>query len=295
MRLRSTAPLMVVRPHDAAVTRPRCPLSYGRLLTIYTLMPDHRKMATLPAHIPPRPPVAHTLALVRSNSLPGLVRQELERMILAGELAAGAKLTEAALAARLGVSRGPVREAFRALEELGLVRVEKNRGVFVRSISLEEADQIYEVRAILDEWIGRRLAQTATAEQIAALRLELDRLEKAAARNDVDGYYHVNLEFHNRLVEACGNPKLTAAYRRLVNELSLFRRQTLGRAGTLTVSTREHREIVERIAARNAAAAGRAMLEHVQASRERMHQSHPDVGRPPARRPAAGRVRRSRA
>jgi phosphonate utilization transcriptional regulator len=240
-----------------------------------------------------RPPIAHALALVRSNSLPGLVREELERMILAGELPAGAKLTEAALAARLGVSRGPVREAFRALEEIGLVRVEKNRGVFVRSISVEEADQIYEVRAILDEWIGRRLAQTATAVQIAGFRAEVERLEKAAARNDVDGYSRLNLEFHDRLVEACGNPKLIVTYRRLVNELSLFRRQTLGRAGTMAVSTREHREIVDRIAARNASAAGKAMLEHVLASRERMHRSHPDAA-PRSPRTPVSRARRGR-
>ena len=216
-------------------------------------------------------------------------------MILAGELRAGAKLTEAALAARLGVSRGPVREAFRALEEIGLVRIEKNRGVFVRSVSVEEADQIYEIRAILDEWIGRRLAQTATSEQIAAFRADVERLEKAAVRNDVDGYYHLNLEFHDRLVAACGNPKLATTYRRLVNELSLYRRETLGREGTMVVSTREHREIVERIASRNAAAAGRAMLEHVLASRERMHQTHPQAVRPSPRRPVAGRARRNRA
>jgi phosphonate utilization transcriptional regulator len=249
-------------------------------------------MAT-PLSAAPRAAVAHTLALVRSNSLPALVRQELERMILAGELAAGAKLTEAALGARLGVSRGPVREAFRALEEMGLVRIEKNRGVFVRSISVDEADQIYEVRAIFDEWIGRRLAQSATPAQIAALRQHLERLEKAAARNDVDGYYHLNLEFHDLLVGGCGNPKLTAVYRRLVNELSLFRRQTLARSGTILVSTREHREIVDRIAARNAAAAGRAMLEHVLGSRDRMHRSHPEPRE--ARRSAGASRRRSRA
>src|SRR5438552_7799690 len=126
-----------------------------RLLTIYT---RHRTIASMPRHSPNLPPArrksaavrapaeartvskpeaAHTIALVQSNSLPNLVQQELERMILTGELPAGAKLTEAALAERLGVSRGPVREAFRALEEVGLVRLEKNRGVFVRQITIE--------------------------------------------------------------------------------------------------------------------------------------------------------------
>ena len=99
---------------------------------------------------------------LQTNSLPALVQREIERMILAGELAAGAKLNEAAVAELLGVSRGPVREAFRALEESGLVRLEKNRGVFVRQIGVEEADEIYELRAVLDEFVGRRAAQKTT-------------------------------------------------------------------------------------------------------------------------------------
>jgi DNA-binding transcriptional MocR family regulator len=75
-----------------------------------------------------------TIALLQSNSLASVVQQEIERAILAGEYAPGSKLLEAALAEKMGVSRGPVREAFRMLEEAGLVRTEKNRGVFVRDI-----------------------------------------------------------------------------------------------------------------------------------------------------------------
>jgi len=134
-----------------------------------------------------------------------LVQKELERMILAGELGVGAKLNEVALAERLGVSRGPVREAFRALEESGLVRQEKNRGVFVRQVSIEEADDIYEVRAILDEWAGRRVAQTASAEQVKQLRAVVERMERAASKSDVDAYHVLNLEFHDRLIAYAGN------------------------------------------------------------------------------------------
>src|SRR5439155_19941247 len=166
-----------------------------------------------------------TIALVQSNSLPTLVQKELERMILAGEIAVGAKLNEVALAEQLGVSRGPVREAFRALEESGLVHLEKNRGVFVRQISVEEADEIYEARTALDEWVGRRLAQTASASHLKELRAIVERLERAARKNDLDAWHVLNLEFHGRLVECAGNAKLLAVYRRLVNELKLFRRQ----------------------------------------------------------------------
>jgi phosphonate utilization transcriptional regulator len=223
----------------------------------------------------PAPNGADTIALVQSSSLPALVQKELERMILAGDLPAGGKLTEAAVADLLGVSRGPVREAFRALEASGLVRLEKNRGVFVRQVSVAEADEIYEVRAALDEFVGRRLARTATADDIRDLTARVERMERAAARGDVDAYASANLDFHDRLVELTGNAKLLATYRRLVNELNLYRHATLAQAGTLPVSTREHREIIDRIAAGHAAAAGRALFDHVMASRERMHRSRP--------------------
>lgn len=218
-----------------------------------------------------------TIELVRSHSLTSLVQRELERQILSGELAPGTKLSEAEVADQLNVSRGPVREAFRALEECGLVRLEKNRGVFVRQIPIEEADEIYELRAVLDDFVGRRVASTAGPEEVRELRDHVTRMEKAAARKDVDGYLRANVEFHERLVTMVGNSKLLLMYRRLANELRLFRRATLAQGGdTLATSAREHREILESISAGKAAAAGRALYEHVMASRTRMHRLYGD-------------------
>jgi phosphonate utilization transcriptional regulator len=222
-----------------------------------------------------------------------LVEREIERMILAGDLIAGAKLTEANIAEKLGVSRGPVREAFRALEASGLVRLLKNRGVYVRQISLKEADEIYELRALIDEHVGRKLAETASAAEIRDLRQIVDGMERATAKNDVDAYLAANLQFHDRLVELTGNAKLLHTYRRLVNELRLFRRATLAQGGALPVSTREHREIVDRIAARQPAAAGRALHDHVLASRARMHKMY-DATLPETTAPAPRRAARNR-
>lgn len=232
---------------------------------------------------------ADAIALLQSSSLPALVQQELERMILAGELPAGSKLNEAAIAERLGVSRGPVREAFRALEESGLVELEKNRGVFVREIRIEEADEIYELRAVLDEFVGRRLAQRASADEVRELSDRVDRMERAAGKGDVVAYLAANVDFHDRLVELAGNAKLLGMYRRLVNELHLFRHATLAQGGVLPVSMREHRAIVERIAAGQPVAAGRALYDHVMASRDRMHSAALPAAmpqpRPPSRKP----------
>jgi phosphonate utilization transcriptional regulator len=215
----------------------------------------------------------HPITLLQANSLPTLVQRELERMILAGDLAAGEQLREVEVAAMLGVSRGPVREAFRALEESGLVRLEKNRGVYVRQISVREADEIYEMRAVLDEYVGRKLAQSITANEIRELKQKLAQMEAAAACDDVDAYLAANVGFHDRMVELTGNAKLLLVYRRLVNELHLYRRMTLAQGGTLPASTREHREILKLIAEGQPAAAGRALHEHVMASRTRMHRA----------------------
>lgn len=215
-----------------------------------------------------------TIALLQSHSLTQLVQAEIEGLILNGELAPGEKLTELTLAARLGVSRGPIREAFRLLEEAGLVRTEKNRGVFVRQVPLVEALEIFDLRAVMDEWVGRRLALTADAAQIKELRVQVEAMERAVKEEDATTYHRLNLKFHDRMVEMTGNAKLTATYRRLIKELSLFRRLNLATGRLLPQSAQEHRHILKAIAAQDSEAAGSAMYKHVMESRQRTIDNH---------------------
>jgi phosphonate utilization transcriptional regulator len=221
--------------------------------------------ARVPAKVVPHP----TIALLRSASLSSAAQQEIERMILEGEIAPGAKLTEAWLSERLGVSRGPIREAFRMLEEAGLVRQEKNRGVFVRDIPLEEALEIYDLRAVMDELVGRRLAETITPEQLKAVRAVVEQMDLAVRAGDADTYHLLNLQFHDMLVGFTGNRKLAGVYRKLVKELALFRRRNLRDQEMLPHSAAEHRAILKAIAAGDPDLAGRAMFDHVMESRER--------------------------
>ena len=225
-----------------------------------------------------------TITLLQTSSLTSVVQGELERMILSGELEPGAKLTEMALAQRLGVSRGPLREAFRMLDEAGLVRTEKNRGVFVRAIPMAEAIEIFDLRAAMDELVGRRLAERITAPQLKELRGLVEQMEHAVKTRDAHHYHPLNLKFHDRLVELAGNSKLTAIYRKLIKELSLFRRLNLAE-GMMPISAGEHRAIVKAIASGDPDAAGKAMFAHVIESKERTIKNNP--------RPAASpRVRR---
>ena len=230
-----------------------------------------------PVRIVPHP----TIELLRTASLSSAAQQEIERMILDGEIGPGSKLTEAWLSERLGVSRGPIREAFRMLEESGLVRQEKNRGVFVRDIPLEEALEIYDLRAAMDELVGRRLAETITPEQMKTARAIVERMDVAARAGDSDAYHLLNLDFHDALVGFTGNRKLAAVYRRLVKELALFRRRNLRDQQLLPHSAAEHRGILKAIASGDPEQAGRTMFDHVMESRERARKG--EGVRPPVR------------
>ena len=210
-----------------------------------------------------------TIALLQNSSLAVVVQQEIERAILVGEYLPGAKLNEAALADKLGVSRGPVREAFRMLDEAGLVRTEKNRGVFVRDIPIDEALEIFDLRAAMDEWVGKRLAACITAEQLREIKAMVADMEKAVKAQDAHQYHVLNLKFHDRMVEITGNRKLTDTYRKLIKELSLFRRQNLADTVLMKTFLAEHKQIVKAIASGDAEQAGRAMVVHVMQSKQR--------------------------
>lgn len=210
------------------------------------------------------------LALLRRESLASATQAEIEKLILSGEFPPGAKLGEEDLASRLGVSRGPVREAFRGLEELGLIRFEKNRGVFVRKIEVEEADQSYVVRGALEELAGRIVAERISDEEIKALRSIIKRMERAVERKNFSQYVDLNYELHGRIVEFTHNPKLIQMYRTIANELLLFR--NVSRAPIETLN--EHRAIVEKIAARDPKGAAAALRDHIEGGRQRMLESH---------------------
>jgi phosphonate utilization transcriptional regulator len=216
---------------------------------------------------------AAAIALLQNHSLPSLVQQQLENMILAGTFAPGSQLTEIPLAAQLGVSRGPVREAFRGLEEKGLVRVEKNRGVFVRTISPAEANEIYEVRAALEELIVKKLAATPLKVAAAKIDLLLAKTEKLASKGDFAACHAANMAFHDALATLTGNTTLLDAYRRLVGELSLFRHQAhahIPDASSLRASVADHQAILAAIVAGDARTATRLIRAHLAASRKRL-------------------------
>lgn len=199
----------------------------------------------------------------RTESVVPAVQHEVERMIAAGELAGGDRVNESALAMKLGISRAPVREACRALERIGLLRSELNRGFFVREISTKEALDIYDLRAALFAMVGRLAAAQATSAQLAELEDLVARMDEAVEGDDLATFYPLNVEFHTRLVACADNHKLMQIWPNLEGELHLFRRRGLVLPGSLRKSNYQHRQMVAALKAGDAETAARLMEQHI--------------------------------
>ena len=209
------------------------------------------------------------LELLRSKSLATVIQEKIERMILSGELAAGQRINELALAQTLGVSRSPIREACRKLEQAGMVEIINNRGMFVRRVDLQQALDIYEVRGALAELAGELLARRASEDDVAALRAMVQQMDAAIRARDASEYYRQNLAFHSLLVRSTGNQRLVDLFLGTDKELHLYRHRSLVQPSGMSASNREHREIVAALASRDPARAGAAFKRHVLNGRDR--------------------------
>jgi DNA-binding GntR family transcriptional regulator len=173
-------------------------------------------------------------------------------MIEAGELSPGEWVNEAMIAARLGVSRGPVREACRGLEQSGLLDVIVNRGSFVRQVDAAGAADLYDLRAALLALAARTLAGRISKAALAELRRLVDEMDRAIGSAETERYYATNLAFHRALVTLSGNARLAASYLRFIQELHLFRRRALVAPERMLASNQEHRAILAAVGAGDA-------------------------------------------
>jgi DNA-binding GntR family transcriptional regulator len=197
------------------------------------------------------------------------VREEIERLIGAGELLGGARINESVLALKLGVSRGPIREACRELERTGLLRSELNRGFFVREITTKQALDIYDLRVTMFGMAGRLAASVINSGQIKELAQLVDEMDGAAKANDVAAFYPLNVHFHQYLVDCADNHKLSQLWPLLEAELHLFRRRGLVVPGSMQTSNDEHRAILEAVRTGQDAMTCRLAERHIAAGKAR--------------------------
>lgn len=203
----------------------------------------------------PSPPPGLTLA-------EGL-RQQLEAAIAAGHLEPGSRLDEQEIALRYGVSRTPVREAFRLLAASQLVELRGRQGAVVRSIGPHVLIEMFQVMAELEGLCARLAARRVPPTWGATIEPIHQRLVALVDGGDADAFYDVNQEFHEAIYEAARNGFLADQTRRLRNQVAAYRRRVTRMPNRMSDTIREHEAILRAILAHDPEAAHRAMRDHV--------------------------------
>lgn len=191
------------------------------------------------------------------------VLHKVRRAIVEGRFRPGERLIERELCELMGVSRTSIREVLRQLEAEKLVVNVPNKGVVVASLTADEAQAIYEVRAALEGLAGQLFAERASDEQIEALAARLAAIERLQESRDQRALVRAKDEFYQVLLAGAGNPIIQAMLLSLHDRVALLRATTLAHPGRPAESVAELRQIVMAVQRRNAGAAWQACVTHV--------------------------------
>ncbi len=190
--------------------------------------------------------------------------------ILDGTYVAGSRLTETEIAQAAGVSRTPVREALRRLHAEGLVEFEPNHGAVVAAFELEDAEEIFELRALLEPVCARRAAERATPAIVAELRA-LSEQQIGESMRRAPGYLarigDTNDRFHRAIQRAADSPRLAKTLSGLIEAPLILRTFAQYAPGELQRSADQHLELVQAIEMRDGAWAHSVMHAHILAGR----------------------------
>ena len=192
--------------------------------------------------------------------------EKLRNAILAGLFKPGDRLVEADLCARLGVSRPSVREALRSLESEGLVIIVPNRGPQIPVLTWEQAEEIYQVRALLEGEAAALCARRGSRPQIEAMRVALAAFAKAARQDDGSRRLSATADFYGFMLQGAGNSLIEDLLRRLMARINFLRAQSMSRAGRDKFSLREMRAIYQAITKGDSKAARKAAEVHVRSA-----------------------------
>jgi DNA-binding GntR family transcriptional regulator len=211
--------------------------------------------------------VLNLVTIADHPSLQERAYQTLRTAILEGRFEVGQRLYESKLAEQLGISRNPVRESIRRLQQDGLVDVRPRGGIYVASISIDEADDIYRVRGALEALAARLAAERITDPELEELRRlafgQRDESVNSPARSMVSGADH----FHRAVHEFAHSPQLLEPLKLIYGRVLHYRNVTLRLPGRARVASQGHIEIYQAIAKRDGARAEVVMREHIEGAR----------------------------
>lgn len=181
----------------------------------------------------------------RHQTLREKILETIRDAILKGTMKPGERVSEPELAERFGISRTPIREAFRQLESEGYLKVVPRKGAVVASLSERDIEEFYAIKIILEGFAARMAADKLTEKEIERLESINERLHKVAAEGDVKTFFRVHNEFHEVFIKAAGNDKLSEMINQLVMKFKRLRLASLSQPGRMEVSIEDHQDMIQ--------------------------------------------------
>jgi len=197
------------------------------------------------------------------SSLADQVYHDIKHMILSGELQGGDRIPEETLAEKFGVSRTPVREAVRRLDEFGLVRLKPRSYAEVISLSEAEADQVMAVREQLESLAVRELAEKASGQDVQVLTALAEECYRSLDEGNVADTFETDSRFHLKIAERSGNGILSDLIERLDAKVQLVRLMRCSTPETINQNIHVHDKIIAAISSNDSAQAEALMREHI--------------------------------
>lgn len=233
---------------------------------------------------------------IRRQTTVTLVVDELRRRIMAGLLPEGQQLRQEALAADLGVSRIPVREALRQLEAEGFVAIQSHRGAVVSKLSLDEIAELFELRIRLESWL-LELAIPQMSE--GDLQQAGQALETMLSNRKIENWGQLNWDFHVALYTPAGRPATLRILRRINENMDRYIRLQISLTSGQLKAHREHKQILELCRARNVPHAVAVLEQHIVDVRDglmrQLREAVPAKSRGKAKSASNGNIRSAKA
>lgn len=181
----------------------------------------------------------------RHQTLREKILETIREAILKGQLKPGEKVAEPELAERFGISRTPIREAFRQLESEGYLTVIPRKGAVVTSLSERAVEEFYAIKSILEGYAARMAVENLTDKDMEKLEAINERLAQLAQEGDVKNFFRIHNEFHELFIKAAENEKLMELIHQLMLKFNRLRLASLALPGRMEISVQEHKKIIE--------------------------------------------------
>jgi len=181
----------------------------------------------------------------KTSHAAGKILENIRDAIISGTMPPGSRVSEPDLAERHGISRTPIREAFRQLESEGYLTVIPRKGALVSAFSPKDVEEFYAIKSILEGYAARRACKNLSDREIDRMQTINERLREMANQGDVKHFFKVHNDFHDLFIKASDNEKLRDMINNLVTRFQRLRLMSLSVPGRMAVSVQEHTKIIE--------------------------------------------------